>query len=99
MKVALGDDYYQGAYFSTVSSLLDYEVPRSQLERWEAAAEAYEAMQTEIERVMRDQTERVRALRQERNPSRVVSTIQEVYGPVITAQLAQFVIPPLKEPE
>jgi hypothetical protein len=100
VKVGLGDDYYQGAYYSTTGSLLEYEVPRSQLERWEAAQAAYSAMQDEIGQVMREQAERIRALRKERSPSRMTSIIQDIYGPAILAQLAQPItirIP--KEPE
>jgi hypothetical protein len=100
VKVGLGDDYYQGAYYSTTDSLLEYEVPRSTLERWEAAQAAYGAMQDEIEKVMRDQAARIRAQRPALSPGRMTSIIQDIYGPAILAQLAQPItirIP--KEPE
>lgn len=89
VRVGLGDDYYQGAYYSTTGSLLEYEVPRSTLERWEAAQAAYSAMQDEINQVMREQAERVRALREKRSPAqiRVASWVQDIYGPAILAQL------------
>lgn len=87
VKVGLGDDYYQGAYYSTTGSLLEYEVPRSTLERWEAAQAAYGAMQDEIEKVMREQAERIRAQRKERGPTRMSSVIEDIYGPAILAQL------------
>lgn len=91
VKVGLGDDYYQGAYFSTSGALLDYEVPRSTLERWEAAQAAYSAMQDEIGRVMDEQAERARALRKERNPepSLLERMIKDSYVPVITQALRQ----------
>jgi hypothetical protein len=92
VKVALGDDYYQGAYFRTVDGSLDYEVPRSTLERWEAAQAAYEAMQDEIGRVMQEQSERIRALSLERRkgqPTTVPSAIQEAYGEAIMQTLQQ----------
>lgn len=88
VRVGLGDDYYQGAYYSTTGSLLEYEVPRSTLERWEAAQAAYSAMQDEIEKVMREQAARIRALRKERGPTRMSSVIKDIYGPAILAQLA-----------
>lgn len=100
VKVGLGDDYYQGAYYSTTGSLLEYEVPRSTLERWEAAQAAYGAMQDEIEKVMREQAERIRALRKERSPSKVTSWVQDIYGPAILAQLAlPTIVQVPKEPE
>lgn len=69
VRVNLGDDYYKGAYFDTFSGPKDYEVPRSQLERWEAVEAAYLEMQDEIEQVMKEQQERVAALNQERRGS------------------------------
>lgn len=92
VKVGLGDDYYQGAYFRTVNAFLDYEVPKSQLERWEAALEAYGAMQEEIERVMQEQRDRVLALSLERRkgqPTTVPSAIQEAYGEAIMRAIQQ----------
>lgn len=92
VNVALGDDYYQGAYFRTVDGPLDYEVPKSQLERWEAAEAAYGAMQDEIERVMREQADRVRALYQERHknkPSMIPPALLAAYGEVIMQTLQQ----------
>jgi hypothetical protein len=91
-KVALGDDYYQGAYFSTAATHLDYEVPRAQLERWEAAQAAYGAMQDEIEQVMREQSRRVLALMLERRkgqPSTVPPDIQAAYEGAIAKMLQQ----------
>lgn len=92
VKVALGDDYYQGAYFRTVDGFLDYEVPKSQLERWEAAEAAYGAMQDEIEKVMEQQRDRVLALMMERRkdqPSTVPPVIQEAYSNAIMQMLKQ----------
>lgn len=86
VAVGLGDDYYQGAFFGTVetgSSLpMDYLVPRSQLERWEAAKAAYEDMQSEIDTAMDEQRERVMALRRERRgpKSPMQDFIERVYG-------------------
>lgn len=95
VKVALGDDYYQGAYFRTTYGHLDYEVPKSQLERWEAAQAAYSAMQDEIERVMEQQRDRVLALLLERRkgqPSIVPPAVQAAYSDAIMRMLQQ---PPL----
>lgn len=92
VKVDLGDDYYQGAYFRTGDGFLDYEVPKSQLERWEAARAAYEAMQGEIEQVMQDQRDRVLALSLERRkgqPSVLSSVVQEAYEKAIVQMLRQ----------
>ena len=90
-KVSLGDDYYQGAYFSTVAAHLDYEIPKSQLERWEAAVAAYSAMQDEIEKAMREQWDRVLALslerRKGRQPDTVPKFVQEAYRDAITKML------------
>lgn len=93
VKVGLSDDYYQGAYFRTMDGHLDYEVPRSQLERWEAAQAAYGAMQDEIERVMREQRDRVFALAMERRkgqPSSIPPVVQEVYTEAIMRMLQQL---------
>lgn len=92
VKVALGDDYYLGAYFRTVDGFLDYEVPKSQLERWEAAQAAYGAMQDEIEKVMEQQRDRVLALMLERRkgqPSTVPPVIQKAYEDAIARMLKQ----------
>lgn len=92
VKVALGDDYYQGAYFRTVDGYLDYEVPKSQLERWEAAQAAYGAMQAEIEKVMEQQGNRVLALmleRRKRQPSTVPPAIQAAYESAIAQMFQQ----------
>jgi hypothetical protein len=100
VKVALGDDYYKGAYFRTVDGDLDYEVPKSQLERWEDAEAAYEAMQDEIERVMREQADRVRALYRERHkdkPRTVPPALEEAYGAAIMRQLNQQLLLPRSE--
>lgn len=86
VKVSLGDDYYLGAYFNAQNGPRDYEIPKSQWERWEAATAAYEAMQNEIEQVMRDQRDKVWALRQAK-PSPLGDMIQKVYGPAIEASL------------
>jgi len=86
VRVALGDDYYTGAFFNTTASgdLKDYVVPRSQLERWKAARVAYEAMQAEVETVMREQVERYRA----RHPKTVIGSIlEELYKPAIISAL------------
>lgn len=92
VKVALGDDYYKGAYFRTVDGDLDYEIPKSQLERWEDAEAAYGAMQDEIEQVMREQADRARALYQERHkdkPRTVPPALEEAYGTAIMRMLQQ----------
>lgn len=92
VKVALGDDYYQGAYFRTVDGFLDYEVPRSQLERWEAAQAAYDVMQDEIEQVMQEQRNRVLALSLERRkgqPSILSPAVQEAYSKAIMRMIQQ----------
>lgn len=102
VKVALGDDYYQGTYFRAVDGFLDYEVPRSQLERWEAAQAAYGAMQDEIEQVMREQSRRVLALMLERRkgqPSTVSPIVQAVYEDAITRMLQQAPLLRRKEGE
>lgn len=88
VAVNLGDDYYQGACFSTQDGVpKDYLVPRSQLERWEAAKAAYESMQSEIEQVMDEQRERVRALNAERPKSQISGFIQDIYGPLVQRAL------------
>lgn len=92
VRVDLGDDYYRGAYFRTEGGFLDYEVPVSQLMRWETAKAAYSAMQDEIERVMSEQRDRVLALLMERRkgqPSLVPPVIQEAYADAITRMLQQ----------
>jgi hypothetical protein len=80
---SLGDDYYQGAYFITQdmdsSCRGDYLVPRSQLERWEAARAAYEDMQSEIEQVMNEQRERIRAISAQRPKSPMAQAVEQVY--------------------
>jgi hypothetical protein len=91
VSVGLGDDFYLGAYFTT-SGVTDYEVPRSTLERWEAAKAAFEAMQGEIERVMQEQRDRVLALALERRkgqPSTVPPAIQAAYEEVIKRVIQQ----------
>lgn len=94
VAVNLGDDYYKGAYFSTYEGYSkDCLVPRSQLERWEAAKAAYESMQSEVEQVMDEQRERVRALRAERPKSHLSSFIQDTYGPVIEGELRKTLLP------
>jgi hypothetical protein len=100
VKVGLGDDYYHGAYFRTVDTDLDYEVPKSQLERWEAASAAYGAMQDEIEQVMREQGNRVLALMLERRkgqPGVIPKLIQAAYEDVIRQTLQQAQLLPRKE--
>lgn len=87
VAVDLGEDYYLGAYFTT-DHPRDYLIPRSQLERWEAAQAAYEDMQSEIEQVMNAQRERARALRTERwgTKSPMARFLEGVYEqPVIDA--------------
>lgn len=92
VAVNLGDDYYQGAYFSAHDELpKDYLVPRSQLERWEAAGAAYESIQSEIAQVMDEQRERVRALRAERPKSQFASFVEQIYEPTVRAALDQQV--------
>lgn len=80
VAVSLGNDYYLGNQFSTVATARDYMVPRSTLERWEAAMAAYEAMQAEIDTVMDEQRERIRALRAQEPESPIAKAIQEVYA-------------------
>ena len=90
VKVALGDDYYQGAYFRAAGG--DYEIPKSQLERWEAASAAYGAMQDEIQQVKQEQRDRVFALAVERRkgqPSLVPLAVQEAYSEAILRMLKQ----------
>jgi hypothetical protein len=102
VKVDLGDDFYQGAYFSTTATYLDYEVPKSQLERWEAAQAAYEAMRAEIGRVMQDQRDRVFALHMERRkgqPSTVPPAIQAAYESAIARMLEQPQLLRKEQPE
>ncbi|MEU3522310.1 hypothetical protein AB0E62_00275 [Streptomyces sp. NPDC038707] len=102
VKVDLGDDFYQGAYFSTTATYLDYEVPKSQLERWEAAKTAYEAMQAEICRVMEEQGNRVLALHMERRkgqPSSVLPAIQVAYEDAIARMLEQSQLLRKEQPE
>ena len=92
VKLALGDDYYQGAYFSEDAPYPDYEVPRAQLERWKAAKAAYEAMQQEIDQVMQEQSNRVLALHMERNkdkPSVLPAAVKEAYEGAIMRMLQQ----------
>lgn len=102
VRVGLGDDYYQGAYFRTEDTDLDYEIPRSQLERWEAAQAAYGVMQDEIEQVMREQGNRVLALMLERRkgePHGVSKFVQTAYEDAITKMLQQSSLLPRKEGE
>lgn len=95
VNVSLGDDYYQGTYFATEGACLDYEIPRSQLERWEAAKAAYESIQGEIEEVMEQQHERARALTRERREASGVTTtfLRTLYEPSISAMLRTQQIP------
>lgn len=102
VKVGLGDDYYHGAYYRTVDADLDYEVPKSQLERWEAAQAAYGAMQDEIEQVMREQRQTALALMLERRkgkPHGVSKLVQAAYEDAITKMLQQSSLLPRKEGE
>jgi methionine synthase II (cobalamin-independent) len=102
VKVDLGSDYHIGAYFRTVGSEQYYEVPRSQLKRWEAAQTAYEAMQDEIEQVMQEQRERVLAILMEgrtNRPSVVPDAIQKAYENVILQTLKQPPLPRKEQPE
>lgn len=89
VRVDLGDDYYQGAYFVTEGGHLDYEIPCSQLERWEAAKAAYENMQGEIEQVMKEQRDSARALLRARREASGDPTafLRKLYEPSITAML------------
>lgn len=91
VAVSLGDDYYTGAYFLTrdvdSSVAADYLVPRSQLERWEAAKAAYEEMQSEVDKVMREQRERIRAINAKRPKSQVSRFVQDIYEPLIRQAL------------
>jgi hypothetical protein len=92
VRVGLGDDYYHGAYFRTVDTDLDYEVPRSQLERWEAASAAYDAMQDEIGQVMEQQRHKALTLMLERRkgkPHGVSKFVQAAYEDAITKMLQQ----------
>jgi hypothetical protein len=100
VKVGLGDDYYHGAYFRTVDADLDYEVPKSQLERWEAAQAAYGAMQDEIGQVMTEQRSQALALMLERRkgqPGVIPKLIQAAYEDVIRQTLQQSSLLPRKE--
>lgn len=79
VPVSLDDDYYyQGPGYMTGRG--DYLVPRSRLERWEAAQAAYDEMQQDILRVMDEQRERVRALRAERPKSPMAEFIEQAYA-------------------
>lgn len=90
VAVDLDDDYYTGPYVSSHDGYpKDYLVTRSQLERWQAAEAAWEAAQSEIEQTMREQRERVRALRAQRPKSQVFQWAQNIYGPLLQAQLEQ----------
>lgn len=103
VRVNLGDGYYEGAYFNTGLGVPeDYEVPRSQLERWEAAKAAYEAMQSEIEQVMEQQRDRVLALMLERRkgqPSTAPPAIQAAYEGAIKQMLSQSPLLRKERPE
>lgn len=100
VRVSLGDDYYGGPYFNTDLSLpMDYEIPKSQLERWEAAMAAYCTMQNEIEQVMEQQRERVLEARRARPESPLDNFLKRTYASRIKAAVEA---PPLfraKEPE
>jgi hypothetical protein len=99
VPVSLGDDYYTGAYFSTGNLPEDYEVPKSQLERWEAAKTAYEAMQAEIGQVMDEQRERAREAHRARPVGPMGDFLERAYSARIEAALRT---PPMfraKEPE
>lgn len=100
VRVSLGDDYYRGPYFSaTDGTPRDYEIPRSQLERWEAVKAAYGAMQGEIEQVMREQRERALEARRARPASPMDDFLKRAYGARIEAAMRT---PPMfraKEPE
>lgn len=89
VAVYLGaSDYETNAYFSTDPTYeRDYLVPRSQFERWEAAKAAWIAVEREIERVMDEQRERVRALNAQRPKSQLGSWVEKIYGPVLQQQL------------
>jgi hypothetical protein len=62
-RVRLGDDYYAGAVWSdwtgdrSDSPAEVYDIPAGQHERWQAAIDAYSAMQDEIENLMEQRRE------------------------------------------
>lgn len=93
VPVSLGDDYERGAYFITKdmdpTTLADYLVPRSQVERWEGWLADYGQMQDEIAGVMGEQRERVGELRAARHgpKSPMQGLIEEMYKPAIISAL------------
>lgn len=81
VPVQLSNDYYLGACFSDDPRYGgDYVVPRSTLKRWEAAKAAYEAMQAEIDQVMDEQRERIRAINAQRPKTYLQKTIEDIYA-------------------
>lgn len=102
VAVNLGDDYDKGPFFTTDWGPRDYLIPRSQLERWEAAEAAHGQMQTEIDQIMDEQSERIREINAARPKTQLSSLIEQAYS----RQMAfAFSIHPLlrglkhKEPE
>lgn len=85
VPVSLDDDYYQGPGYTTGRG--DYLVPRSRLERWEAAQAAYGEMQQDILRVMDEQRERVREISAQRPKTQTALFLERLYGPVLQATL------------
>lgn len=85
VSISLGDDYYQGPFFSTGHG--DYLVPRSRLERWEAAKAAYEEMQEDILCAMDEQRERMREINAQRPKTQTARFLEGLYGPLIQRAL------------
>lgn len=87
VPVNLGDDWDKGPYFTTDWGPMDHLVPRSQLERWRAAQAAYEEMQSEIDRVMDEQIERIREINAARPKSQLSLLVEKIYQPAMEAAL------------
>lgn len=102
VSVYLADDYDGGTWFLTDwGGPKDYLIPRSQLERWEAAETAWKAAQIEIRRVMHEQADRIRELNAKRPKSKISQWVQDIYGPLLQSSLEQGAMNTLhrKEPE
>ena len=102
VRVGLGDDYYLSAYFRTEDTHLDYEIPRSQLERWEKAMADYGQMQDEIGQVMQEQRDQALAPAMERRkgrPSIVPEAVRAAYEQAIGQMLQRGPLAREEQPE
>lgn len=88
IRVHLSDDYYEHEQFGTVpqtwwSKNDIYDVPREQLQRWEAASEAWTEAQAEMAKLMnerRKQQQARQATQRQREDARLAEIRAGLYG-------------------